>query len=61
MVMRTYTHTYMHARTHAHTNACRYCLYPQELVLRLDLPGPVRRIRKLQLLSHQYMIGTIFT
>ena len=33
----------------------RYCLYPQELVLRID---PAARIRKLQLLSHQYMIAS---
>lgn len=36
---------------------CRYCLYPQELVLRMDPPA---RVRKLQLLSHQYMIGEGF-
>ena len=37
----------------SHTH--RYCLYPQELVLRID---PAARIRKLQLLSHQYMIAS---
>lgn len=30
-------------------------MYPQELVIRID---PAGRIRKLQLLSHQYMIAS---
>lgn len=30
-------------------------MYPQELVIRID---PAARIRKLQLLSHQYMIAS---
>ncbi|XP_006811920.1 centrosomal protein of 104 kDa-like [Saccoglossus kowalevskii] len=33
----------------------RFCLYPQELVLRLTERA---RIRKLQILSHQFLIGT---
>ena len=33
--------------------SCRYCNYPQELVLRLS---SMAHIRKIQLLSHHYMI-----
>lgn len=33
----------------------RFCLYPQELVMKIDPPG---RIRMLQLLSHQYLIAS---
>jgi len=33
----------------------RYCLYPQEIVVRFSTPV---RIRKLQLLSHQHMIAS---
>lgn len=33
----------------------RYCLFPQELVVKIDPPG---RIRKLQLLSHQHLIAS---
>ena len=41
--------------THTHNNTlCRYCLYPQEIVICFSTPA---RIRKLQILSHQYMIG----
>ena len=41
--------------THTHNNtSCRYCLYPQEIVICFSTPA---RIRKLQILSHQYMIG----
>lgn len=32
----------------------RFCLYPQELVVQIDPPC---RIRKIQLLSHQYLIA----
>ena len=34
--------------------SCRYCTFPQQLVLRLDAPA---RIRKIQFLSHHSMIG----
>lgn len=33
---------------------CRFCIYPQEVVVQLSEPV---RLRKLQLLSHQYLIG----
>ena len=32
----------------------RYCLYPQDIVLQLDQRC---RLRKIQILSHQYLIG----
>ena len=34
---------------------CRFCLYPQELILHLS---EASRIKKLQILSHQFMIGS---
>jgi hypothetical protein len=37
-------------------NRCRFCLYPQILVLRLA--SGKSRIRKIQILSHHYMIST---
>lgn len=48
-------HTCTHC-THTHNTlcTCRYCLYPQEIVICFSTPA---RIRKLQILSHQYMIG----
>ena len=33
----------------------RFCLYPQELIIHLSVPS---RIKKLQILSHQFMIGS---
>lgn len=33
---------------------CRYCLYPQDIVIQLENRS---RLRKIQILSHQYLIG----
>lgn len=49
-------HVYLEDTTGTQDNAfdiCRFCLYPQELVLLMKEPI---RVRKLQLLSHQFMI-----
>ncbi|XP_021361022.1 centrosomal protein of 104 kDa-like isoform X2 [Mizuhopecten yessoensis] len=35
--------------------ASRYCLYPQDLILRLDARS---RLRKIQVLSHQFLVAT---
>ena len=32
----------------------RFCVYPQEVVLRLTEPA---NLKKLQILSHQYLVG----
>ena len=37
---------------------CRYCLYPQDLVINLEQRS---RIRKIQVLSHQTLIGVYWT
>lgn len=48
----TTNHTsYLTIRTH------RFCLYPQDIVIRLEKRS---RLRKLQILSHQNLIGMLF-
>ncbi|XP_048581640.1 centrosomal protein of 104 kDa isoform X2 [Nematostella vectensis] len=47
----------VHSPTTSGWQSSRFCLYPQEIVLQISKVQPLR-VRKLQVLSHQYLVAT---